>query len=54
MTQQRLSMRSIREVLRLKYGLGRTHRQIALEDAADVGPVELDLALEFAGLGNFE
>ena len=29
MTQQRLSMRSIREVLRLKYGLGRSHRQIA-------------------------
>ena len=28
MTQKRLSMRSIREVLRLKYGLGRSHRQI--------------------------
>ena len=31
-----------------------TRRQLALEDAADVGPVELDLALEFAGLGNFD
>ena len=30
MAQKRLSGRSIREVLRLKYGLGRSHPQIAV------------------------
>ena len=29
MSQRRLSMRKIRDVLRLKYGLGRSHREIA-------------------------
>ena len=29
MSQKRLSMRKIRDVLRLKYGLGRSHREIA-------------------------
>lgn len=29
MSQKRLSMRKVRDVLRLKYGLGRSHREIA-------------------------
>ena len=29
MSQKRLSMRKIREILRLKYELGRSHREIA-------------------------
>ena len=29
MSQKRLSMRKIRELLRLKYDLGRSHREIA-------------------------
>ena len=28
MAQKRLSMRKIRDILRLKYGLGRSHREI--------------------------
>ena len=32
MSQKRLSMRKIRELLRLKYELGRSHREIAVSE----------------------
>jgi hypothetical protein len=51
MATERLSMRKTREILRLKWGLGRSHREVARSLGVSVGAVGETLSrADLAGL----